>query len=200
LNIVARTFSYKSPQIFKKSDLINLIGLTQINCISTLSNTKEWSIFLVSNNTGRDMTQILLKNNPTINYAELIVQPHTLAYGLYRFVFTVSMSSASVMARESIDTFVEIQRTSDSLVISSLKLSRPMFGATIEITRGFNQVIQFNPYLFTYDVDNVCDVMQLTFDYSCQMVNATNQTSTLNKMTNIDSCFDSPLSKINFKR
>ena len=142
------------------------------------------------------MSQIILKNNPTLNNAELILQPQTLAYGLYRFVYTVSMVTSLMIESQSVDTFIEITRTNDCLIISSLKLNRPMFGTTIEITRGFNQEIQFNPYLFTYDIDNVAVITSLSFKYACQIVEANNQTQTLNKMTsfNIDTCFDTPLS------
>jgi hypothetical protein len=55
-----------------------------------LANLNEWSIFMVNNMTGLDEKQIYLKTNPTLTYAELVVQPQTLSYGLYRIVFTAS--------------------------------------------------------------------------------------------------------------
>jgi hypothetical protein len=56
------------------------------------------------------------------------------------------------------------------LVLSTPRLSQPMYGGTIEITRGQNQQIKFNPYLFTYDIDSVAVITSLTFKYSCQLI------------------------------
>jgi hypothetical protein len=157
------------------------VSRTQVNCANSLANLKEWSIFVVNNMTGKDETQIYLKTNPTLAYAELVLQPQTLSYGLYRIVFT-----ATQILSNSIDTFIEI--IPSGLVISSLRLSKPMYGGTIEITRGSNQSIQFNPYLFTYDIDGVAVITGLKFEYSCQIVNqAINVTA---KVNTLDTCFN----------
>jgi hypothetical protein len=138
--------------------------------------------------TGLDEKQIYLKTNPTLAYAELVLQPQTLSYGLYRIVFkaTQIISNSTEKLSNSIDTFIEI--IPSGLVISSLKLSQPMYGGTIEITRGSNQSIQFDPYLFTYDIDGVAVITSLKFEYSCQIVNqAMNATSRSNTL---DTCFN----------
>ena len=63
-----------------------------------------------------------------------------------------------------------------------------MYGGTVEITRGSNQTIQFNPYLFSYDIDGVAVITNLKFDYSCQIVNqAMNATIRSNTL---DTCFN----------
>jgi hypothetical protein len=153
-----------------------------------LANLKGWSIIVVNKMTGIDEKQINLNTNPSFAYAELVLQPQTLSYGLYRIVFTattVFLNSNNTLSN-SIDTFIEI--IPSDLVISSLKLSKPMYGGTIEITRGSNQYIPFNPYLFTYDIDGVAVITGLKFEYSCQIVNqATNATA---RVKTLDMCFN----------
>jgi len=138
--------------------------------------------------TGIDEKQIYLKTNPTLAYAELVLQPQTLSYGLYRIIFTATqiLPNSTEKLSNSIYTFIRI--VPSGLVISSLKLSQPMFGGTIEITRGSSQSIQFDPYLFTYDIDGVAVITGLKFVYSCQIVNqAMNATVRSNTL---DTCFN----------
>jgi len=154
-----------------------------------LVNLKEWSIFTANNMTGIDGKQIYLNTNPTLTYAELVLQPQTLSYGLYRIVFTATqiLSNSTEKLSNSIDTFIEIIRS--GLVLSSLKLSKPMYGGTIEITRGSSQSIQFDPYLFTYDIDGVAVITNLKFEYSCQIVNQATINATVRANT-LDTCFN----------
>ena len=135
-----------------------------IQCSSSLLNQKEWTIYQVIN--VEKEQQIFINNNPTLNYADLVLQPQTLSYGLYRIVFTVKM--ANIVFSNLAFTYIRI--IPSGLVLSSLKLSQPMYGGTIEITRGQNQQIQFDPYLFTYDIDNVVVITSLTFKYACQLI------------------------------
>jgi hypothetical protein len=69
-----------------------------------------------------------------------------------------------------IDTFVQI--IPSGLVLSTLRLSQPMYGGRIEITRGLNQKIEFNPFLFTYDIDALAVITSLTFKYACQIIDS----------------------------
>ena len=160
---------FTKPRIQLKSDLFSLNGITTINCNTSLSNQKKWLIFKVDEITGQDMDQITqsFKNNPTIDYAEFVIQPQTLTYGLYRFVFTSRMND---MESSQIDTFVKI--IPSGLVLSTLSLSQPMYGGTIEITRGWNQTIKFNPFLNKYDIDSVAVITALSFKYSCQIIDS----------------------------
>ena len=56
------------------------------------------------------------------------------------------------------------------LVLSSLKLSQPMYGGLIQIKRGQNQLIEFDPLLFTYDLDGLAIISSLQFKYACQLI------------------------------
>jgi len=121
--------------------------------------------------TGLNERQIFINNNPTLNYAELVLQPQTLDYGLYRVVYTLKMSGANLTSFESqIDTFIQI--IPSGLVISALRSSQPMYGGTVEISRGFDQQIQFNPFLHSYDIDSVAVITSLSFKYSCQIIDS----------------------------
>ena len=134
-----------------------------------MSNQKQWDIYLVNELSGLDEKQIILQNNPTLKFADLVLQPNTLDYGIYRLVYTVTMTvTNSSQFSSKIDTF--IQMVPSGLVISALKTSQPMYGGTIEITRGFNQQIQFNPFLNSYDIDSVATMTSLNFKYSCQII------------------------------
>jgi hypothetical protein len=152
-----------SPKKFKSNDLIQLTSEIYISCSSSLLNHKEWTIF---KGIYPNEQQIFINNNPTMNYADLVLQPQTLSYGVYKIVFTVKM--ANINFTDHALTYIQI--IPSGLVLSSLKLSQPMYGGTIEITRGQNQQIQFDPYLFTYDIDNVAVITSLEFKYSCQLI------------------------------
>jgi hypothetical protein len=164
VNIIDPSMNTSSPTLFKQNDFIQWTGQTTINSSSSLLNQKEWTIYQVIN--VEKEQQIFINNNPTINYADLVLQPQTLSYGLYRIVFTVTMIATDCSA----SSFTYIRIIPSGLVLSSLKLSQPMYGGTIEITRCQKQIIQFDPYLFTYDIDNVVVITSLTFKYACQLI------------------------------
>jgi len=171
LDIESRKPLHTHPRIQKQNDLFSLNGITIINCNTSLSNQKKWLIFKVDESTGQDFKEILLDvdTNPSIEYAQLVIQPQTFTHGLYRFVFTATFVS-EMTTYSQIDTFVKI--IPSGLVLSSLSLSQPMYGGTVEITRGWNQTIKFNPFLNTYDIDSVAIVTELTFKYTCQIIDS----------------------------
>jgi hypothetical protein len=161
---------------------ITLVGLISLGIKSDLSvYKKQWNLFKIvkqMNNQNDHEQSILIKNNPTFTNQDLVLQPQTLDYGLYRFYFSVTFKSNSLtninMSTLNLDTFLSI--IPSGLVLSTLKLSQPMFGGTIEITRGTNQSIDFDPFLFTYDIDSKAVITSLSFKYSCQIVNDQGET------------------------
>ena len=201
VNIADQSLNSSSPTLFKQNDFIQWTGQTTINSSSSLLNQKGWTIFKVI---VPNEQQLFINNNPTVNYADLVLQPQTLSNGLYKIVFTVTMIDTNCSS--SAYTFIRI--IPSGLVLSSLKLSQPMYGGTIEITRGQNQPIKFDPYLFTYDIDSVVVITSLTFKYSCQVIESnnpkgyplqpgTNQTIHLDKfksnpsLSRLNTCFNS---------
>ena len=166
ISIVDASTDYLNPTIFYRNNIIQLLGLTKLNCLYSLANQKQWTIFQVSKLTGIILQQLMINNNPTVNYAELVFQPQTLYYGLYKVVFTVTMTNTNFGS--SVVTFIQINPS--GLVLSSLKSSQPMYGGMIQITRGEIQPIQFDPYLLTYDIDNLAVITSLSFKYACQII------------------------------
>lgn len=214
VDIVSRTPLFSQPTIKKVSDLFSLIGVATIICNASLNNQKQWNIFSVDPSTGIDIQPITLNLNPTMSYSELVLQPKTFVTGLYRFVFTLTMVNPDgTMLSSMVDTFVNI--IPSGLVLSTLSLSQPMFGGTIEISRGQAQSISFNPFLFSYDIDGIAAITSLTFRYACEVIDSnieqgypllpvTNQSiylSDIKKNTNLqsyDKCFTNTLSLISF--
>ena len=47
-----------------------------------------------------------------------------------------------------------------------------IYGGTIEISRGQQQPITFNPYLNSYDIDSILTITTLNFKYSCQIIDS----------------------------
>ena len=205
MSIISPAILYTQPNIFKQSDLIYVPSITKINCTVSLENLKEWTIYSVNELTGQIETQMIIQNNPTINYAELVLQPKTLAYGLYKIIYTVTMLTNKNLTC-SVYSYIKI--IPSGLILSSLKASQPVYGGTIEIIRGQNQTIQFDPFLFTYDIDAVASITSLTFKYSCQIIQSnspqgypqipgTNQTINLDdfklnsSLSVLNTCFNS---------
>jgi hypothetical protein len=160
------------------NEQITLIGLISLSSKSDLNvYKKQWNLYKIVkkiNNQNDQEQSILIKNNPTLTNQDLVLQPQTLDYGLYRIYFSVTFKSNifnknNNMSTLSIDTYLSI--IPSGLVLSTLKLSQPMYGGTIEITRGINQTIDFDPFLFTYDIDSKAVISTLSFKYSCQIVN-----------------------------
>jgi hypothetical protein len=188
--------------------------LATINCNASLSNQKQWYIFSVDSNTGIDLQQITLPTNPTMNYAELVLQPQTFSSGLYRFIYTLTMVNPDgTLLSGQIDTFVKI--IPSGLVLSTLSLNQPMYGGKIEISRGQAQMIAFNPFLFSYDIDSIAVITSLTFKYACQVIDSnvekgfpfvpsTNQQMYLTDLKqdptliNYNTCFNNTLNLISF--
>jgi hypothetical protein len=156
----------------KYNDLITIIGLIFVskstNQTQNIIQKKQWAIFKVGSSTSQE-TEIQIQNNPTLNYAELVLQPQTLDYATYHIYFSVTFKlNENNLTKLTVDTFLRVNAS--GLALSTLKLSKPMFGGMIEITRGRNQTIDFDPFLFTYDIDGKAVITQLSFRYTCELV------------------------------
>ena len=199
MSIISAAKIFSQPNIFKKNDLIALTSITIIDCSTSLNNRKEWKIYKLNDVTGQMEMEVLLETNPTLFYAELVLQPQALSYGVYLCIFSVKMLDLNLTT--TAQSYIKI--IPSGLVISSLKASRPMYGGIIEINRGQNQAIQFDPFLFTYDIDDDAVITSLVFKYTCQIIDSnlaqgypqwpnTNQTIYLDDLQ-----FNSSLSQFN---
>ena len=173
VDIQLRCPNAMQPLEKKYNDLITIIGLISVSKTTNQSQNiiqkKQWAIFKVDSSSNGQETEIQIKNNPTLNYAELVLQPQTLDYATYHIYFSVTFKlNENNLTKLSVDTYLRVNAS--GLALSTLKLSQPMFGGMIEITRGLNQTIDFDPFIFTYDMDGKAVITQLSFRYTCELV------------------------------
>lgn len=89
VDIVNKSSIFYSPQNYMRTDMVILTGTTELNCSSGLANQKQWYLYKVNDQTGALGAQISLSSNPTVNYAQLVIQPSTLSFGLYSAIYQV---------------------------------------------------------------------------------------------------------------
>ncbi|RNA25491.1 polycystin-1-like isoform X2, partial [Brachionus plicatilis] len=165
VDIINKASLFYEPQRHKISDLLYLLTDTRVNCSTNSRNVKEWQIYTVDKKSGSIGQLVYLADNPTVNYAELVIQPNTLALGLYKIIYRVSMLFNSVYTSQS-ETFIEI--VPSGIVISSLV---GQFGDGIyEIARGINQPIVLNPVMYSVDLDGKARMSSLRFIYFCKVI------------------------------
>ena len=165
LTILNRAPSFFAPVEQKRTDLFTVLSTTTINCANSLSNTKKWLIYRVDPISGAIGSQVTLVNNPTIDYAEIVIQPNSLTYGLYKFIYQVSMYGGNTgIFVSQIDTFVKIVPT--GIAVMSLA------NGVSEISRGLQQEIVLDPTTFSYDMDYLVSPKLLTFKFYCQILDA----------------------------
>jgi len=158
------------PPVVKRSEMLTLSGKTQINCMQNMRNTKKWFIYKINATLGGRDEEIVLKNNPTLGNADLVIQPNTLDYGLYKFTFKVALDNFNLI-QSHIDTYVNV--TPSGLVVQALSLNGKKNddgGGITEVTRGLNESLQFNPYLNSYDIDGLAVMTSQVFEYMIQII------------------------------
>jgi hypothetical protein len=109
-----------------------------------------------------------LNSNPTTAFAQLVVQPGTLDYGLYKFVYKVTMLDGiyNNLFVGQVATYVEIIPT--GIVVSSLPNS--LGGGTLETNLGLSQSITLDPPSYSYDLDKLANISALSFKFYCQVI------------------------------
>ena len=171
LDIEKRSPLFYEPTVYKRNELFSVVSSVSINCNTSLGNMKNWRIFRINKITGLKEYQISLNSydNPTVNYGELVIHENSLDYGVYRIIFEVTMIyTEDQIFTNQVDTYVKI--IPSGLIISSLSSSHLSGGGTVEITRGVNQPIEFDPYVNSYDLDAKVSTMSLKFKYYCQLI------------------------------
>lgn len=166
VDILNKSSSFYQPVIYSRSDIITLSTQTTINCSMDASNSILWQIFQVDEKTGDQLKQVVIPtNNPTVNYADLVIQPGTLPYGLYKFVFTVTMNYNSMYTNQ-VESYVKV--VPSGLLISAMA-SAPR-GGTYQITRGTNQTILLNPGAYSQDIDGLAALKKLNYSFYCRVI------------------------------
>lgn len=165
VDIINKASLFYEPKRQKISELLAIKSDTRVNCSIGSRNIKEWKIYRVDKINGQTGQLVNLIDNPTVNYAELVVQPNTLDLGLYKITYRISMLFDLAFTSQS-ETFIEI--IPSGIMILSLV---GQFGFGIfEITRGFNQRIVFNPVLYSIDLDKKVKMSSLNFEFYCKLI------------------------------
>lgn len=100
-----------------------------------------------------------------MNYDQLVIQPATFGYGLYKLVFQVSMVYNSIYTSQ---VYSYIQVKPSGLIVLAVYGSTG--GGTYQMAMGINQTLTLSPRSYSYDLDNVANIGQLNFTFYCQVI------------------------------
>jgi hypothetical protein len=194
---------FYAPVNFKRSDMISITSITNISCLITLDNKKEWLIYKINEATGLVTEKLTFPSNPTIYYAELVLPSRALDYGTYKFVYKLSMLDTNNLVFEN-EAFTYVKIVQTGLIISAINLNQLSQGGTIEINRGTNQIIEFNPALNSYDLDNTLIMTSLKYKFYCQIIDSGIQRgypqANLNENVDLKTYKLNPSTKININQ
>lgn len=102
-----------------------------------------------------------------MNYDQLVLQPSTLSYGLYKLVFQVSMTFSSIYTSQ---VFSYILVKPSGLIIMSVYGSTG--GGTYQMALGLSQTLKLDPRSFSDDLDNLVNFNSLNFTFKCRVIDA----------------------------
>ena len=159
---------FYAPTKYLRTDLFTLVSTTTLNCVFTLANKKEWLIFLVNSSDGSILSQVNLATNPTTSFAELVIQPNSLNFGLYKFVYKVTMLDGvyNNLYASEVATYIRIKPA--GIIVSSIANS--IGGGTLETNLGLSQSLVLNPVSYSYDLDGIVKASSLSFKFYCQVI------------------------------
>jgi hypothetical protein len=80
VDIINKQKFFYLPMKKHRSDLITLVSEVTLPNIANKANTKGWKCHTVNKETGLDIKQINFTDNPTFDYAELVIRPNVLIY------------------------------------------------------------------------------------------------------------------------
>lgn len=127
-----------------------------------MKNLKKWYIYGINESDGNILKDINISNNPTVNSAELVIQPNSLEYGLYKFVYKIKMLDGLEDFQKEIYHYIKI--------VPSGIVVRTLANGMFSISRGLEQSISLNPLLYSYDLDEVILMDKLKFNFYCSVV------------------------------
>jgi hypothetical protein len=160
VDIINKQKFFYLPMKKHRSDLITLVSEVTLPNIANKANTKGWKCHTVNKETGLDIKQINFTDNPTFDYAELVIRPNVLIYALYRCSFYVKMESTRGFDEAS--SFIEVEPA--GIVVFGLE------NGMSEVGLGLAQTIQFKPNVYSYDLDGLQDASQLVYKIHCQVI------------------------------
>ena len=164
LDIENRAADFLSPVSFVRSKMFSLVGITTLNCDSSLQNTKQWLVYDIdpSKGTLKSTKPRDFGNNPSVYNAEMFIPSNYLPYGTYKFVYRVNMFGDGAPFIDEVDTYVKIVPA--GIVIF------PFSGGMKHRTIGVGQSIDLDPGKYSYDLDGIASGTDLTYRYYCRVL------------------------------
>lgn len=135
---------FYAPRLCNRAEWLEIVGITKLDCPMSVTNTKSWTADLVDEGTGVPLVRLTnVSSLPTAWNAELSVPPRYLAYGLYRFTYTVQISATPFVSAAS--TFFRCAPAPIVAVLAPNAMSM--------ITRGYGGYVTIEPGKYSYDPD-----------------------------------------------
>ena len=171
-------FTQLNPQVILRSKLFMLSTTTYFSCNFTYTINNKWSSSLIVNSTYLIKTD--LTSNPTWQSTSLVIQPNSLAYGLYAFNFQVNVTivkATNIFLSNNITTYVQINPT--GLVVYGLQ------NGVSGLLVGAQQSFSLNPALYSLDLDSLIKPSSLQFKFYCNTIKP-NSNTIVNTTQSID--------------
>ena len=150
-----QSYTQSSPQLVYRSAVVSLSTITSTACNSSYTLTNAWQASRI------DAPQTVeLTTNPTCLSSGLVIQPYTLAYGLYEFTFQVSLTLSDGRILTSMaSTFVQIVPT--GLAVYALQ------NGVANILVGSQQPLTLDPASYSVDLDYLIATSSLQYTFYC---------------------------------
>lgn len=123
------------------------------------------TIYTASQTTGTQQSKVTITNNPTVNYDQLVLQPATLSYNLYKVMFQATMTYNSIYTSTAY-SYIKIQPS--GLVV--LAVYGAVGGGTYQMAMGYSQTLTLDPRSYSYDLDSIANMNSLNFTFYCQVI------------------------------
>jgi hypothetical protein len=162
LDIKNRAEDFLKPMIMKRAQMFSIVGITILNCSTSLENSKQWFVYEIIQNNGSILRKISLTNIVSEFNAELFIPNNFLAYGTYKFVYQVRMIGEASQFFEETETFIRIIPTRINVF--------PLSGGIKKITIAVEQSINLDPGRFSYDFDGILNGKNVIYNYYSRTV------------------------------
>ena len=177
--------SYNQPFKFFRKDPVRVISQMLISCDVSFRNRKSWNVEKVNPKTGEIITRINLGEKYAMDSSEFYVDEHVLAYGLYKFTYTVVIEVSDPSVKPPIAPFRNTEYTYIEITTSKLR-PRLTKGVETFIQVPNGEVITLSPSKWSLDPDlprdvdqvsRICDILIVTrnvFDFKCDKIISSN--------------------------
>ena len=191
--LIQQDFSQSSPKQIYRSEIFSLSTEIYFACNSTYTYAYTWHFINSASNTNTDLSA-----NPTAQSSELVIQPYTLDYGVYKITFLVEITVELYgLLSNTVDTYIEIVPTGLAVFAIENGISSQLIGSS--------QSLILNPVAYSSDLDNYVAISSLTFEFYCTVLNTNDINPPIEQATSLrtfktkqltmtwnETCFNSP--------